>query len=139
MLQFIKQSWLFRRFLESFINSNKTGLQPVSRTCWTTPLGFYDCKRIWDEQSEPREKFLLSVLKGILPTHYVLFLFWSILGALLGVGWGGCQSGYKPCVPQVNRKFKKLTLIWRWCILSWKQFSFHLEKKILIKLPICKA
>ena len=60
-------------------------------------------KKVKDEQNGPGNFFYQVVLKSILPTRSELFLFCTFLGALLGVGgWGGFQSGFKTCVPQVK-------------------------------------
>ena len=52
-------------WIDSF-RYNKTGLQPVSRTCGTTPFGFQDSRK------DP-EKKIRSILKSILYARSELY------------------------------------------------------------------
>ena len=54
---------------------NKTGLQPVSRTCGKTPFGFKHCRRNLDEQNWLRKFFYRVVFNGKQPSRSKLFFF----------------------------------------------------------------
>ena len=111
---------------------DKTGLQPVSRACGTTPFGFRIVEEKPDRHNvlktscaycsekpvikgmnrmDHKKKIYGVVLKVILPTRSELFLFCSFLGELLGVG--GCQSCFKTCVPQVKNSKHNCLLFFR--------------------------
>ena len=85
---------LLPKHWRGFLFPNKTALQPVSRTCGTTPFGFQNSKKIPQQclGASPENTFFVSFFPFFLP-FYVLHVKnmknpnWPWSGQHLSTGW----------------------------------------------------
>ena len=117
----INVQYLYDSILKNSLKilNKQAGLQPISRTCGTTPFGFQDSRRktkhsVLEKKTPSPERF-----KG----ESTYMLCWCIskvsFGGTLGVDLRGVGGGikiqnwflklwYKTCVPQVTRQVYNL-------------------------------